>query len=119
NLVSNAVKFSPAAAAVELRVTTAGGRVTVGVRDHGPGIPAEFAERIFGRFQQASGEGTHRSGGTGLGLNIAKTIVEMHGGEIGFAPADGGGTIFHVTLPVAQVPALNADARRGILIIEA
>ena len=119
NLVSNAVKFSPPSTDVELTLTTVGDRVTIGVRDHGPGIPAEFAGRIFGRFQQASGEGTHRSGGTGLGLNIAKTIVEMHGGEIGFAPASGGGTVFHVTLPVAQVPALNADARRGILIIEA
>ncbi len=119
NLVSNAVKFSPAGRAVELSVTAAGGRVTVAVRDHGPGIPEEFADRIFGRFQQASGEGSHRSGGTGLGLNIAKTIVELHGGEIGFAPAPGGGTVFRVSLPVAQVPALDADVRRGILIIEA
>ena len=118
NLVSNAVKFSPATAAVELSVVTDATSVTVRVRDHGPGISPEFAGRIFGRFQQASEPSMHRSGGTGLGLSIAKAIVELHRGEIGFEPAEGGGTSFWVRLPLAPPQAVVSDTRRVILIVE-
>jgi signal transduction histidine kinase len=72
NLISNAVKFSPKGAAVELSGKLVDGTIRVGVRDHGPGIPPEFASRIFGRFQQAESAELRRSGGTGLGLSISK-----------------------------------------------
>lgn len=118
NLVSNAVKYSPASAAVELSLTTDATSVTVRVRDHGPGISSEFAGRIFGRFQQASDPTLHRSGGTGLGLSIAKSIVELHAGTIGFEPAVGGGTSFWIRLPLAPAREVVSDTRRAILIVE-
>ena len=100
NLVSNAVRFSPTGTAVDVAVATSGREARVTVRDHGPGIPEGFADRIFGRFQQGPApEG--RRGGSGLGLSIARALVEVHGGAIGFAPAEGGGTVFWVTLPLA------------------
>ncbi len=118
NLVSNAVKFSPAGARVELDVVRARETVKVRVRDHGPGIPEEFAKRIFGRFQQAGGADSRKSGGTGLGLSIAKGIVDLHGGQVGHEPADGGGTVFWVSLPTVAPLAPGADTRPGVLIIE-
>jgi signal transduction histidine kinase/CheY-like chemotaxis protein len=118
NLISNALKFSPSEGLVEIAIGIEDTLVRVRVRDHGPGIPPEFAERIFGRFQQAGGADSRKSGGTGLGLNIARGIVEMHSGAIGFEPADGGGTTFWVTLPVAAPYIGGDDARRVILIIE-
>jgi signal transduction histidine kinase len=122
NLISNAVKFSPAGAAVEVDLAPAEEGVMLRVRDHGPGIPAEFASRIFGRFQQAGGADQRRGGGTGLGLNIARGLVERHGGRIGYEAAEGGGTIFWVWLPaiaVGEEPTpTSADARRAVLLIE-
>lgn len=118
NLISNAVKFSPKESAVEVRAVIEGEAVCICVRDHGPGIPAEFASRIFGRFQQAGGAASRRSGGTGLGLSIAKAITELHGGRIGFDDAEGGGTRFKVLLPLAPKPEGNEDARPVLLIVE-
>ncbi|WP_051249345.1 response regulator [Inquilinus limosus] len=122
NLLSNAAKFSPAGAAVEVAVEAVGRQVRVSVRDHGPGIPEEFRNRIFQRFAQADASDIRRKGGTGLGLSIAKAIVERHGGRIGFEPAEGGGTCFWFTLPLlAEAPetaAVAGDARRRVLICE-
>ncbi len=99
NLISNAAKFSPAGAAVEVSAELIGERVRVSVRDHGPGIPKEFEGRIFERFSQADASSTRNKGGTGLGLSITKAIVEKMRGRVGFQPADGGGTIFFFDLP--------------------
>ena len=119
NLMSNAVKFSPKGAAVELRITRTGDTVTVGVRDHGPGISEEFRQRIFGRFQQDGGAESRQSGGTGLGLNIAKSIIELHAGRIGFEPAAGGGTLFWFSLPVATARVASPDdVRHCVLVVE-
>ena len=123
NLLSNAIKFSPAGEAVELRLTL-DDDVVVRVRDSGPGIPSEFAGRIFGRFQQAGGAESRPSGGTGLGLNIARAIVELHGGTIGFDPVPAGGTEFWVRLPrvasttATPTPARTADGRRAVLVVD-
>ncbi|HEX7481430.1 MAG TPA: ATP-binding protein [Polyangiales bacterium] len=99
NLISNATKFSPAEAAVELSVHRLDERFRVSVRDHGPGISEEFRSRIFQRFAQADTSSTRSKGGTGLGLSISKAIVEKLHGEIGFEPAPGGGTVFFFELP--------------------
>jgi signal transduction histidine kinase len=99
NLISNATKFSPAEAAVELSVRRLDERFRVSVRDHGPGISEEFRSRIFQRFAQADTSSTRSKGGTGLGLSISKAIVEKLHGEIGFEPAPGGGTVFFFELP--------------------
>ena len=99
NLISNAAKFSPPGAAVELSVERIAQRFRVSVRDHGPGIPDEFRGRIFQRFAQADASSTRQKGGTGLGLSISKAIIERMRGTIGFAPAEGGGTVFFFELP--------------------
>jgi PAS domain S-box-containing protein len=99
NLLSNAVKFSPRGAAVEIAISRADARVRVEVRDHGAGIPEEFRGRIFQKFAQADSSDSRQSGGSGLGLNIAKGIVERLGGTIGFTTEAGVGTTFHFELP--------------------
>jgi PAS domain S-box-containing protein len=96
NLLSNAVKFSKPGDAVRVAVARLGGKLRVGVRDRGPGIPAEFRSRIFGKFEQAEG---HAKGGSGLGLAISKAIVEKHGGVLAFETSDGAGTTFYFELP--------------------
>jgi signal transduction histidine kinase len=109
NLLSNAVKFSPPENEVLVSMEQVTDLVRIKVRDHGPGIPAEFKPRIFERFAQAEATNSRRRGGTGLGLSIVKQIVERLGGEVGFVDAAGGGTIFHVELPVWNG---NADRER-------
>lgn len=99
NLLSNAVKFSPDGGDVEVTVVEADGRVNIAVRDHGPGIPEEFRPRVFAKFAQADATDARQKNGTGLGLSIVRQIVTRLGGEVGFADAPGGGTIFHVSLP--------------------
>jgi PAS domain S-box-containing protein len=102
NLVSNAVKFSPANAAVEIELSRiAEGHARIEVRDRGPGIPKEFHSRMFQRFSQADASSSRAKTGTGLGLSIAKGIAERLGGRIGFETAPGAGTTFFVELPVA------------------
>jgi signal transduction histidine kinase len=102
NLLSNAIKFSPPDSEVVAAVEQEAGSdlVRITVRDRGLGIQSDFKSRIFERFAQADATNARRKGGTGLGLSISKQIVDRLGGEIGFADAPGGGTIFHVELPV-------------------
>ncbi len=107
NLISNAIKFSPPDGEVVVAVNGRSGGLRLAVRDHGEGIPAEFKPRIFQKFAQADGTNTKKTGGTGLGLSIVKEIVTRLGGEVGFADAPGGGTVFYVDLPCAEQPAVN------------
>jgi signal transduction histidine kinase len=116
NLLSNAAKFSPAGGKVEVGAAMRGDGVRVKVRDHGAGIPADFQDKIFGKFSQADSSDTRRLGGTGLGLSITKAIVEKHGGTIGFETAPGAGTTFHFDLPLAppaSPPALQRAEPAG------
>jgi PAS domain S-box-containing protein len=120
NLLSNAVKYSPRGGVVHVSVAgidPAGSTVRVSVLDEGPGVPPEFAKRIFQKFSQADSSDTRAKGGTGLGLSIAKTLMERFGGSIDFERGRSRGAHFHVTLPVRQdsevtvmVPAANALA---------
>ncbi|HWA12313.1 MAG TPA: PAS domain S-box protein [Burkholderiales bacterium] len=110
NLLSNAAKFSPAGGKVEVSAARRGDGVRVQVRDHGSGIPADFQDKIFGKFSQADSSDTRRLGGTGLGLSIAKAIVEKHGGAIGFETAPGAGTTFHFDLPLAPPAVERAES---------
>jgi signal transduction histidine kinase len=102
NLMSNAIKFSPPDGEVVIAVENEAkvNVVRITVRDQGPGISLDFKSRIFERFAQADATNARRKGGTGLGLSIAKQIIDRLGGEIGFADAPGGGTVFHVELPI-------------------
>ena len=101
NLVSNALKYSRGDVAVSSKAQDM--VVEVSVRDSGPGMPPDFDSRLFvGRV--------NGSGGTGLGLPIARQIVEMHGGRIWFDSASGKGTEFHFTLPVRIRPTREMKA---------
>ena len=103
NLLGNAAKFSPPGGVVEVALGRAGaGKVRLSVRDHGPGVPEAFRERLFSKFAQADASDTRRKGGTGLGLAITKEIVERHGGRVWYEPAVGGGACFQVELPAER-----------------
>jgi signal transduction histidine kinase len=99
NLIENAVKYSPAGGEVRVRTRAENGRVEVSVTDHGPGIPSEQQRLIFEKFGRAK-LGDKTKPGTGLGLYIARSIAEAHGGAIGVASAPGGGATFTLTLPL-------------------
>jgi signal transduction histidine kinase len=99
NLLSNAIKFSSADTEVKIGIERRNETVVILVRDHGPGIPAEFKSRIFDKFAQADGTDARAKNGTGLGLSIVRQIVERLRGQVGFRDAPGGGTIFYVVLP--------------------
>jgi signal transduction histidine kinase len=100
NLLSNAAKFSPEGASVEVSTRRVDGVVRVEINDRGPGIPEDFRNRIFTRFAQADSTTTRNKGGTGLGLAICKRLIELMEGRIGFHDRPGGGTTFHFELPV-------------------
>ncbi len=99
NLLSNAAKFSPEGAVVDITTEDKDGIVRVAVHDRGSGIPEAFRARIFGRFTQADSTATRQKGGTGLGLAICKRLVEVMHGRIGFDDRPGGGTTFWFELP--------------------
>ena len=99
NLISNAVKYSPKGATVEVSVCRRGNQFRASVRDTGPGIPIEFRQRIFRRFAQADSSDTREKGGTGLGLSITKAIIERHNGTIDFSCVENAGTEFFFDVP--------------------
>ncbi len=110
NLVSNAIKYSPAEGTVELSAEARELGVRIQVRDHGSGVPAEFHDRLFEKFTQADGSTTRVREGTGLGLHITKGIVEAHDGSIGFCNQPDGGALFWVELALADHSSLQNKA---------
>lgn len=106
NLLSNAIKFSPSGASVRVTGTlTERNTVRFSVTDAGPGIPRHERENLFQRFRQLDPSDTRAKEGVGLGLSIAKTIVEQHNGAIGIDPDYTGGCSFWFELPLAPVAA--------------
>jgi len=101
NLLTNAVKFTPAGGTITVSLDRANSQARLTVADNGKGIPPDMLLRIFERFQQADSSATRAHGGLGLGLSIVKHIVSLHHGSIS-AQSDGEGTgaAFTVTLPV-------------------
>jgi signal transduction histidine kinase len=100
NLISNALKFTPTSGRVSVRVSRTGRDAVVEVADTGVGIPAEEQDRLFERFFRSSNATEQAIPGTGLGLTIAKTIVERHEGSIEIESAEGKGTTVRVRLPL-------------------
>jgi PAS domain S-box-containing protein len=107
NLTSNALKVTPRDGTVRVGVIrdTDSGQMIVHVDDEGPGVPAEFRERIFGRFERADND--ESTTGTGLGLAIAREIVALHGGTIWFEDRSGGGTRFAFSIPALREARLS------------
>lgn len=102
NLLSNAIKFSPAAGRVLVRLETRATRVRISVVDNGPGIAAKDIPKLFQKFHQLDASDARSRGGSGLGLVIAKTLVEAHHGQIGVESEVGEGSTFYFELPVAR-----------------
>lgn len=100
NLLSNAVKFAPDGGRVTLSVTADGGAVQIVVEDDGPGIAPGFLPHVFEQFRQADASTAREHGGLGLGLSIARHLVQLHGGSITAGNRDAGGAVFTVRLPV-------------------
>jgi PAS domain S-box-containing protein len=101
NLMSNALKFTPTGGHVTIEVCTAGDHAELRVTDTGIGIPAAFLPYVFDKFRQADGSFTRQHGGLGLGLAIARHLVELHGGSIAARSAgEGTGATFVVRLPL-------------------
>jgi PAS domain S-box-containing protein len=105
NLLSNAVKFTKPGGAVEVILRERGGQVEIRVADDGPGIAPEFLPHVFERFSQADSSSTRRHGGLGLGLAIARHLVELHGGTVKAENRENrAGAILTVTLPALAGP---------------
>jgi signal transduction histidine kinase len=100
NLLTNAVKFSPAGARVRVSARAGDGEIVIAVADQGQGIAVVDQERVFERFYQAGRNGDPRRG-TGIGLTIARHFVELHGGRIWVESELGGGSTFSFTLPTS------------------
>jgi len=110
NLLSNAIKYTPRGGRVEVELADEPDGLRLSVLDNGPGISDELQGRLFGRFERAQGE-AHRMTGTGLGLFVAKQLVEAHAGTIHALARSGGGCELRVVLPAALV--VRDAATRG------
>ena len=120
NLLANAVKFTPAGGRVEVRLARSGSTAHITITDTGSGISPEFLPFIFERFRQADTTSTRKQKGLGLGLAIARQIVQLHGGTIEASSAgEGRGSTFTVKLPLlvstspVVLPAARGEERPG------
>jgi signal transduction histidine kinase len=106
NLLNNAVKYSPDGGEVLVTTSHGDGEVRISVKDHGVGIAPEDLPRLFQRYERIDSHSGHKISGTGLGLVIARQIVEMHGGRIWAGRNEGGGSefAFAIPTPARQAP---------------
>jgi signal transduction histidine kinase len=102
NLVSNAVKYSPAGGSVAIATRNDGDDVVISVRDEGVGIAEEDLSRIFDRFERVETGIAGRIAGTGLGLSIAQEIASLHGGRLWADSELGLGSTFYLAIPAAR-----------------
>lgn len=116
NLLSNAVKFTPTGGQVEVRLTPVGNQAQIQVSDRGKGIHPDFLPYVFEHFRQEDGATTRKFGGLGLGLAIARQIVELHGGRIwAESPGEGQGATFTVELPLLNTSSsLEAESTASV-----
>jgi PAS domain S-box-containing protein len=113
NLLTNAVKFTPAGGFVQVLLERVNSHVEIMVQDNGAGIAAEFLPHVFDRFRQADASTSRRHGGLGLGLSIVKNLVELHGGSVRVKSAgEGEGATFVVSLPVIAIQPAHSEPLR-------
>ena len=114
NLLSNAVRFTPADGRVMVSIARTDGFDTLRVRDTGAGIEPQFVPYVFEPFRQADAASTRAHGGLGIGLTIVRRLTEMHGGTVAVASDGPGlGATFTVTLPVRDTPRRRRVAVRA------
>jgi len=99
NLISNAIKYSPDGGSITIKGRADTDKVTITVSDQGPGLPADELPRVFDRFYRADTAATKRAQGAGLGLYLAKAVIEAHNGEIWAESQQGEGAEFSFSLP--------------------
>ncbi|MDY7040902.1 MAG: ATP-binding protein, partial [Chloroflexota bacterium] len=102
NLVGNAIKYTPAGGTIMVTLEKVAGELLLRVQDNGIGISPTDQPYIFDKFYRAKDKRSHDASGVGLGLAIAKSAVEKHGGRIWVESELGHGTVFHVALPTVQ-----------------
>lgn len=107
-LLDNAFTYTPDDTVVTLSMSREDGNAVIVVADNGPGISAEHVQNVFERFYRADSSRARSSGGSGLGLSIARWIVSVHGGSIDVTSADGAGTTFTIRLPITPTGASRA-----------
>lgn len=115
NLLDNAMRFTPPVGAVTVSSIRRGDQCEVSVQDTGPGIPPEHRPFVFERFYRVDPSRSRGDGGTGIGLTIARSVVEAHGGRIWVDAAPAGGSAFRFLLPVSSVvrgPGTETDLER-------
>ena len=113
NLLGNALKYSPEGGEVAVEARRAGSEARVSVRDHGIGVAEEERERLFQPFYRAGNAGAGSPEGLGLGLAISRDIVEAHGGRLWVEAAPGGGSVFHLALPLTEGAVSTGPATWG------
>jgi PAS domain S-box-containing protein len=101
NLAANALKHSARGDAVDIAIERRDDCARVSVRDHGPGVPADFQPQLFQQFAQGQAADGKQRAGTGLGLAICRALAEQMNGRVGFAPAKGPGAVFWFELPLS------------------
>ena len=105
NILNNAIRFTPPGGAIEIRLRKSGEEAEISIRDTGIGIGAENLKYIFDRFWQVDATPTRKHGGLGIGLSIARTLVELHGGTIAARSEGlGKGSTFIIRLPALRLP---------------
>jgi signal transduction histidine kinase len=111
NLLDNAIKFTPTGGHIEVSVRSRDNAVAVSVTDSGIGIPKGEADQIFERFHQVESHLTRSQGGMGLGLSIARGMIQLHGGRIWVESTEGHGSTFTFILPIPWKAPASQEAR--------
>ena len=112
NIISNALKYSPAGGKVTFQLVKLSKHIRVSISDEGVGIPKESINRIFDRFYRVDKARSRQLGGTGLGLAISREIIHGHGGEIWATSIEGKGTTVNFTLPFEPYHHYSEDIKQ-------